>query len=140
MHTADTTPKAGLTPETYFAVGKVANYGGRGVYDEGSATFDYPPALNADSFALRGSWSLDHQGATADGENSAVKLDYHAKDVYVVAGGSGTLTVVRDGRPTTLQINGAPTSHRIVSGDQVAPGTLELHPSKGLQLFSFTYG
>ena len=140
MHTADTTPKAGLTPETYFAVGKVANYGGRGMYDEGPATFDYPPALNADSFALRGSWSLDHQGATADGDNFAVKLDYHAKNVYIVAGGSGTLTVVRNGKPTTLQINGAPTSHRIVAGDQVAPGTLELHPSKGLQLFSFTYG
>jgi len=121
-------------------VGKVVNYGGGGVYDEGSATFDYPPALAADKFALRGPWSLDYQGATADGDNSAIKLDYHAKDVNIVVGGTGTLTVVRDGKPTTLSISGAPTSHQIAAGDQVAPGTLEVLPSKGLQVFSFTYG
>ena len=136
----DTTPHATLTPETYFGVGKVVNYGGGGVYDEGSATFDYPPALAADKFALRGPWSLDYQGATADGDNSAIKLDYHAKDVNIVVGGTGTLTVVRDGKPTTLSISGAPTSHQIAAGDQVAPGTLEVLPSKGLQVFSFTYG
>jgi cytochrome c biogenesis protein CcdA/thiol-disulfide isomerase/thioredoxin len=136
----DTTPKAGLTPETYFAVGKVVNYGGSGTYDEGSATFDYPPALKADSFALRGPWSLDYQGATADADNSAIKLNYHAKNVYVVAGGTGTLTVIRNGKSVTLPIAGPPTSHQIVTADQVTSGTLEVQPSRGLQLFSFTYG
>ena len=89
---------------------------------------------------MTGPWSLDYQGATADGDNSAIKLNYQAKNVYVVAGGTGTLTVVRDGKPTTLQISGPPTAHQIVADDQVAPGTLEVRPSKGLQLFSFTYG
>jgi cytochrome c biogenesis protein CcdA/thiol-disulfide isomerase/thioredoxin len=136
----DTTPKGTLTPESYFAVGKVVNYGGGGVYDEGSATFEYPPSLAADKFALSGPWSLDYQGATATGDNSAVRLNYHAKNVYVVAGGSGTLTVMRDGKTMTVPISGAPTGHQIVGGDQVAPGSLEVRPSKGLQLFSFTYG
>jgi len=137
---ADTTPQATLTPETYFAVGKVVNYGGAGGYDEGSATFDYPPTLAADKFALSGPWSLDYQGATADGDNSAIKLSYHAKNVYIVVGGNGTITVIRDGKPTTLPISGAPTSHQIVAGDQLASGMLEIRPSKGLQVFSFTYG
>ncbi len=137
---ADTTPKATLTPETYFAVGKVVNYGGAGVYDEGSATFDYPPNLAPDKFALSGPWSLDYQGATAAGDNSAVKLNYRAKNIYVVVGGAGTLTVIRDGTPSVLKIAGPPTSHQIVAGTQVVPGTLEVRPSKGLQLFSFTYG
>ncbi len=136
----DTTPQNGLTPETYLAVGKVVNYGGAGVYDEGSAKFDYPPALAADKFALSGPWSLDYQGATADGDTSAIKLDYHAKNVYLVVGGTGTVTVVRNGMPATLPISGPPTAHQIVTGDQVAAGTLEVRPSKGLQLFSFTYG
>ncbi|MEE6139357.1 cytochrome c biogenesis protein DipZ [Mycobacterium sp. 050128] len=137
---ADTTPKARLTPETYFAVGKVVNYGGAGGYDEGAATFDYPPTLAADKFALRGPWSLDYQGATADGDNSAVKLNYHAKNVYIVVGGTGNLTVVRDGKAATLPISGPPTAHQIVGGDQVGSGSLEVQPSKGLQVFSFTYG
>ena len=136
----DTTPQGGLTPETYFGVGKVVNYGGAGVYDEGPATFDYPPALGADKFALCGPWSLDYQGATANADNSAIKLNYHAKNVYIVAGGTGTVTVIRDGKPTALSISGPPTSHQIVAGDQVASGTLEVRPSKGLQVFSFTYG
>jgi cytochrome c biogenesis protein CcdA/thiol-disulfide isomerase/thioredoxin len=137
---ADTTPQPGLTPETYFAVGKMVNYGGGGGYDEGHATYQYPPALKPDSFALAGPWSLDYQGATADGDDSAIELNYQAKNVYIVAGGTGTLTVLRNGQPTTVPISGPPTSHQIVAGDRVGPGTLEVRPSKGLQVFSFTYG
>ncbi len=140
VDTADTTPLQQTTPETYFAVGKVVNYGGGGQYDEGSATFDFPPTLAADSFALTGPWSLDYQGATAVNGRSSVKLNYHAKDVYLVVGGTGTLTVTRDGRSSTVAIGGPPTSHQIVSGDRVASGALEVHPSQGLQLYSFTYG
>ncbi|MEI4902578.1 hypothetical protein Q8G48_28985, partial [Klebsiella pneumoniae] len=77
-----------------------------GVYDDRPATFDYPQALAADKFALSGPWSLDYQGATAAGDDSAVKLNYHAKNVYIVVGGSGTITVIRDGKPTTLPISG----------------------------------
>ena len=136
----DTTPPAGLTPETYLAVGKVVNYGGTGRYDEGPAPFDYPPALPADKFALAGPWSLDYQGATADGDNSAIRLNYRAKNVYLVVGGTGTVAVTGDGKSTTLPVGGPPTSHQIVAGDQVTPGTVEVRPSKGLQVFSFTYG
>ena len=42
---ADTTPQSGQTPETYFSVGKVVNYGGPGIYDKGEATFAYPATL-----------------------------------------------------------------------------------------------
>ena len=137
---ADTTPQSGLTPETYFGVGKMVNYRGGGVYDEGRATFSYPPTVPADSFALEGPWSLDYQGATADSDHSAVKLHYRAKDVYIVVGGTGALTVTRNGTSSRLPISGPPTSHRIVAGDEVVSDTLEVRPSAGLQIFSFTYG
>ncbi|VBA61782.1 cytochrome c biogenesis protein DipZ [Mycobacterium attenuatum] len=136
----DLTPQQQTTPETYFGVGKVVNYGGGGQYDEGSATFDYPPNLAADSFALRGPWSLDYQAATAENEESSIKLNYHAKNVYVVAGGTGTLAVTRNGQTTTIPISGPPTSHQIVAGDRVESGTLEVRPGKGLRVYSFTYG
>ncbi|MGC2652802.1 MAG: cytochrome c biogenesis protein DipZ [Mycobacterium sp.] len=136
----DTTPKPGLTPETYFSVGKMVNYRGVGVYDEGSRAFSYPPSLAADSFALSGPWSLDYQGATANSDGSSIKLNYHAKNVYLVVGGTGTVTVTKDGKSSTLPISGPPTSHQILSADQVAPGTLEVKPSAGLQVYSFTYG
>lgn len=136
----DTTPRSGLTPETYFGVGKTVNYRGGGVYDEGSATFSYPPTLPADSFALSGPWSLDYQGATAQSNQSRIELNYHGRNVYLVVGGAGTVTMTRDGKSVVLPIGGPPTSHQIVSDEEAARGTLEVQPSTGLQVYSFTYG
>jgi cytochrome c biogenesis protein CcdA/thiol-disulfide isomerase/thioredoxin len=135
----DTTPHVDLTPETYFGVGKVVNYGGSGVYDNGQANFTYPAALRNDTFALQGPWALDYEGATADSDTSSIELNYHAKNVYIVVGGSGDLTVTRDGKTTTVPVSGPPTSHQIVTGD-LARGLLDVRCSKGLQVFSFTYG
>jgi cytochrome c biogenesis protein CcdA/thiol-disulfide isomerase/thioredoxin len=136
----DTTPHVDLTPETYFGVGKMVNYAGGGVYDKGRANFSFPPALPNDTFALQGPWSLDYQGATADGDASSIELNYYAKNVYVVVGGTGLLTVTRDGKTTTVSVSGPPTSRQIVAGNDVARGSLNVRSSKGLQVFSFTYG
>ena len=136
----DTTPQTETTPETYLSVGKVVNYGGTGTYDEGSFNFSYPQQLRADSFALRGDWALDYQGATSRGVNSGIALNYHAEDVYIVAGGEGTLTVTRDGVESTVPISGPPTLHQIVDDPDVAQGRLEVSVPAGLQVFSFTYG
>jgi cytochrome c biogenesis protein CcdA/thiol-disulfide isomerase/thioredoxin len=137
---ADETPAAGQTPETYFGVGKMVNYGGTNVYDEGTEDFNYPPMLADDSFAYRGRWTLDYQGATAASDDADIALNYTAKNVYLVVGGEGTVTVTRNGRASTVPITGAPTSHQLVAGDRVARGQLEVRLSKGLQAFSFTYG
>ena len=100
----DTTPQTTLTPETYLGVHRAGNYGGDGEYKSGS--FGYPAALAADRFALRGRWTLDDQGATADSDDAAIALNYTAKAVYVVVGGTGTLTVTRDQQTTATPISG----------------------------------
>ena len=137
---ADTTPQGSETPETYLAVGKMSNYGGTGTYDQGHFTFDDPATLPDDTFGLRGPWTLDYQGATSGADASSIELNYQAKNVYIVAGGQGTLTVLRNGNTTTIPISGAPMSHQIVAGDQIQRGQLDVRLSKGLQAFSFTYG
>jgi cytochrome c biogenesis protein CcdA/thiol-disulfide isomerase/thioredoxin len=136
----DTTPASGQTPETYLGVGKMVNYGGTDAYDEGTADFDYPANLADDSFAYRGRWKLDYQGATAESDNASIALKYNAKNVYIVAGGEGTVTVTREGKTTTVPISGPPQSRQIVQGDEVERGQLEVRLSQGLQAFSFTYG
>lgn len=140
IDTADLTPQSSTTPETYLGVGKMVNFAGGGVYDQGTTTFDYPQPQPADTFALRGKWSLDYQGAAANDGTSTIRLNYRAKNVYVVVGGTGTITVTRNGTTSTIPISGPPTLHQIVSDDAVAGGQLELRPSPGLQVFSFTYG
>jgi cytochrome c biogenesis protein CcdA/thiol-disulfide isomerase/thioredoxin len=135
-----TTAPLNLTPETYFGVGKMVNYAGVGVYDQGTATFAFPPSLPNDSFALEGPWTLDYQGATPQSSASSVELNYHAKDVYIVVGGTGSLAVTRDGKTTTVPISGPPNAHQIVAGNAIATGLLEVRPSPGLTIYSFTYG
>ncbi len=137
---ADATPRTDVTPETYLSVGKVVNYGGTGEYDEGPATFSYPQTQPADSFALSGPWTLDYQGATSGGNGAGIRLNYHARNVYIVAGGTGTITVNRDGKIIAVTISGPPNLHQIVSDKESAPRQLEVLASQGLQVFSFTYG
>jgi hypothetical protein len=136
----DMTPSEETTPETYLSVGKVVNYGGTGTYDEGSFNFSYPQQLPDDSFALTGDWALDYQGATSRGDNSGIALNYHAKDVYIVAGGNGTLTVTRNGVKSTVPVSGPPTLHQIAADPDVRRGRLDVAVPAGLQIFSFTYG
>lgn len=136
----DTTPQDDRTPETYLSVGKVVNYGDTEKYDKGTASFTYPPAQPDDTFTLNGPWALDYQGATAVSDTSSIRLNYHAKNVYILAGGTGTITVTRDGKSNTIPISGPPNSHQIVTDERSTEGQLDLRVSQGLQVFSFTYG
>lgn len=137
---SDDTPTAPTTPETYFSVGKVVNYGGTGVYDEGTHTFDFPAQLAADHFALRGPWALDYQGITAQSGDAAIRLNYRARNVYLVVGGNGTVRVTRDGVTRELAVSGPPNMRQIVADDTEGSGTLEVTLDQGLQAYSFTYG
>ncbi|MEY8018224.1 cytochrome c biogenesis protein DipZ [Mycobacterium servetii] len=137
---ADDTPRTRLTPETYLGAGKAIYYGGAGRYDSGTATFGFPAKLPDDRFALRGRWTIDDQGATAESEDAAVRLNYTGKDVYVVVGGTGSIAVTRDGATTTTPIGGPPTLHQIVSDPTAHRDRLDMSVSQGLQVFSFTFG
>jgi cytochrome c biogenesis protein CcdA/thiol-disulfide isomerase/thioredoxin len=143
VKSVDTTPQTRLTPETYLGVDKTGNYGGAGDYKVGTATFSYPAKLTDNKFALRGGWTLDDQGATSDSDDSAIRLNYTAKNVYVVVAGTGTITVTSAGKITTTSISGAPTLHQVVGSNIGATGhrdQLDMQVSKGLQVFSFTFG
>ena len=96
--------------------------------------------LPDDSFALGGTWALDYQGITAQNDDNAIALNYHARNVYMVVGGTGTVTVTRDGKTTTIPVSGPPNMRQLVTDDQDGKGSLEVALSKGLQAFSFTYG
>jgi cytochrome c biogenesis protein CcdA/thiol-disulfide isomerase/thioredoxin len=136
----DTTPTSSLTPETYLGTRTAVNYGGREAYKQGTATFDYPAQLPADAFAFRGRWTLDPQAATAEDDDDTIALNYHARNVYLVVGGIGTLTVTRYGEAKRISVTGPPNMHQIVSDGTGGNGHLEVGLSKGLQAYSFTYG
>jgi len=135
----DQTPTSMLTPETYLGAERAQNYGGAGHYGPGVSTFDYPPHLVPDAFALRGGWTIENQSITA-GEHAAIELDYHGQNVYLVVGGTGTLTVNQDGAVRTIAVDGPPNMRTVVSGDTDGAGHVEIGLSPGLAAYSFTFG
>ena len=137
---ANTTPTSRLTPETYLGSGKATNYRGNGTYHQGTDTFDYPTRLPDDAFALRGRWTLDNQAATANDAADAIELNYHAHNVYLVVGGTGTVTVTEYGETVRIPVSGPPNMHQVVSNNTSRSGHVEVQLSPGLQAYSFTYG
>jgi Thioredoxin like C-terminal domain len=89
---------------------------------------------------LRGRWTLDDESVTAADANATIALNYHAKNIYLVVGGTGTVTVTHDRKITPIPISGPPNMHQIVADDTAGAGRIELSLSLGLQAFSFTYG
>ncbi|HWK91699.1 MAG TPA: cytochrome c biogenesis protein CcdA [Luteimicrobium sp.] len=136
----DTTPSSGLTPETYLSVGKATQYRGSPRFSAGTHGFTPTADQPADSFSLGGRWTLDQQGARPASGTGDVRLAYRARDVYVVLGGTGTVTADVDGHRTAIDVSGAPTLHRVLGGSSRAQGTLDLHVPRGVTVYSFTFG
>ena len=100
-------PMPGLTPETYLGVGKMVNYGGPDTYDQGTADFTYPTRLADDSVRLprvAGRWTI--RARRRSPTTPRIALNYHAKNVYLVVGGEGTVTVTQNGKTTAIPISG----------------------------------
>lgn len=137
---ADTTPTGSLTPETYLSPNKVINFGGSEKYSALTEAFSYPAKLAPDVFALDGAWKLDGQFITPREESANIRLNYHAKEVRMVLAGEGTVTLMANGKTTTIQVSGTPKSYKLVklSGSEV--GQLEVRVGEGVQAYSFTFG
>ena len=136
----DTTPLAGsITRETYLSLGEVKNFGGSQQYAQGAGSFSFPAALAPDTFALDGRWNLTFNGITAPA-GGRVRLNYHASEVRIVAGGTGTVRYSFGGKTVTQKIGGFPNSYQLTKTPDIRKGTVNVTVSPGVTLYSFTFG
>ena len=68
-----------------------------------------------------------------------------ARDVYLVLGGTGTINVSVNGKPTkTVTVSGVPRLYQLVGSPTGTAGTeqglLSLAVSPGVQAYDFTFG
>ena len=141
--TVDATPEVGsTTPETFLGSSKDRNFAGPGEYRAGSREFNYPEKQPQDTFALKGSWTVETQYATPQGDAGAsVRLLYRASEVRAVFAGTGAVELRRDGGSSqTLEIDGTPRSIQLLKSESPGDGSLELRLPAGVQLYSFTFG
>jgi cytochrome c biogenesis protein CcdA/thiol-disulfide isomerase/thioredoxin len=134
----DTTPDdPAQTPETYLGAERQQGYAGSAAYATG--VFTPPATLAANSFALSGAWTISQQSITA-GKGAGITLHFHASDVYLDVGGTGTLTVSSGGASKVIRVSGAPDIYTVATEQPAKDGTVTIGLSPGLQAYSFTFG
>src|SRR4051794_40185122 len=136
---ADETPTGLLTPETYLGYERLANYVGTTVSPNIEAGYKLPDELPQNTLAYGGSWRVGAESIVA-GKDASLRLHFHAKNVYIVLGGRGTVRAFVDGKPTTTLKVDAQRLYTVRSSTKTADATLELRFSRGIEGYSFTFG
>ena len=135
----DTTPTdPSQTPETYLGAERVQGYGGSTTLRD-RPVHRSPPPSPANTFGLSGAWTIGQQSITA-GKGAGIKLAFHASDVYLDVGGTGTLTVSSGGTSKVIRVSGAPDIYTVATEQPARDGTVTIGLSPGLQAYSFTFG
>ncbi len=138
---ADLTPDEATTPESYLGYQHgTPNLAGQTVVEDQMAPYRTPSPVPADEYAYGGDWKIGAEASTA-GSGATLSLAFQAKDVYLVLGGTGTIQVSVNGKPTkTVTVSGEPTLYHLVGSTGSEQALLSLAVSPGVQAYDFTFG
>jgi cytochrome c biogenesis protein CcdA/thiol-disulfide isomerase/thioredoxin len=135
----DTAPTEAMTPETYLGYARIGNYLGSQIVPEKPARYTFASNLSANAFSYDGTWRVGSEAITAISD-AQLRLNFHAKNVYLVLGGRGTVQVLIDGQHTkTLRVH-AQRHYTVRASNTLAHAVLELRFTPGVQAYSFTFG
>jgi thiol-disulfide isomerase/thioredoxin len=127
------------TPESYLGYSRLDRYAGTPVKHDRLATYAFPAKLAEDDLAYDGSWRVEAERIVASND-AKVRLRFQARDVYLVLGGKGDVSVLVDGHPgRTVAVDG----HRLYTlraAKKSTRGLLELRFTPGVQAYAFTFG
>jgi thiol-disulfide isomerase/thioredoxin len=133
-------PSVGLvTPESYLGYERLARYNGVPVLHDAERAYSFPSTLEANELAFAGRWKFEHERAVP-GSGARLRLQYRARNVYLVLTGAGSVRVLVDGKPErTVAVRGDrlyTLVERPASGDHL----LELRFGPGVAAYAFTFG
>jgi hypothetical protein len=136
----DRTPTEALTPETYLGTERLQNFVGSQVVPGREAEYTIPQVVPQNGVAYGGRWLVDKERIVA-GEDARLRLSYHARDVYLVLGGEGSVNVSVDGQPVkTVSVAGDRLYMLVARPGPAADHTLDLSFSPGVEAYAFTFG
>jgi cytochrome c biogenesis protein CcdA/thiol-disulfide isomerase/thioredoxin len=137
----DLTPSEPTTPETYLGPARLdpSRYVGSALVRGKEASYTLAASVPQNAISFGGEWTLSGQTATA-GLAAKLRLHYHAKDVYLVLGGRGRVTVTRGGEQVTSIHVTADRLYPVLDASQTADGILQLTFTPGVRAYSFTFG
>jgi cytochrome c biogenesis protein CcdA/thiol-disulfide isomerase/thioredoxin len=138
---ADKTPTEAISPETYLGYDRFnfATYSGTAIQNNKPTRYQMAAPLPTGYLTLGGTWNVGSQSATA-GSGAGLELNFQARNVYLVLGGTGTVGVSVNGTFfKTVDVAGVPNLYTLESG-ALQSGNLQLTFSPGVQAFDFTFG
>jgi cytochrome c biogenesis protein CcdA/thiol-disulfide isomerase/thioredoxin len=138
---ADATPTEQQTAETYLGYQYAPLHTSGTAPVQGAAqVYQFPAALAQDTFALAGTWTDGQEMLTA-GPNAQLELSYQAKYVYLVIGGTGSVTVQVNGKTTSVQsVSGVPKLYTLASDPSGSRAVMTLTATPGVEAYDFTFG
>ena len=137
---ADRTPRGPLTPETYLGFERLANFVGSRVVPNHEGSYSFPAFLGPGQLAYEGRLVVEPERIVAK-RGAKLRIQFTAREVNLVLGGTGRLEVLLDGRPRRpISIGGEPRLYRLLELEELHEGLLELRFTPGLSAYAFTFG
>jgi cytochrome c biogenesis protein CcdA/thiol-disulfide isomerase/thioredoxin len=136
---ADDSPHGLLTPESYLGYKRIARNGGDSVVEDAPHAYTFPRDLHENELAFGGIWTVKDERAIA-GRSAGLRLQYRARNVYLVLTGTGSVRVLVDGKPErTARVSGD-RLYTLVERSKIGDHLLELRFSPGVAGYAFTFG
>ena len=133
------------TPEIYFGYGFSRGQLGNaeGWQPEKAVAYRLPPLIARNKFYLQGVWKNNQDSMELLSGTGAIRLDYYARAVNIVAGASQPveITVTADGKKLQDITVGKYDLYPLVSGTGYGMHSLEISVhGPGLMAYTFTFG
>jgi cytochrome c biogenesis protein CcdA/thiol-disulfide isomerase/thioredoxin len=137
----DATPTQLVTPESYLGYMRLdpGRYAGSPVSPDAERTYTFARALPRDFLSYAGTWRIGDERAVAVAD-ARLRLHFHARNVYLVLGGHGSVQVLVHGEPTRSVSVAGDRLYTLVGGSRLRDGLLELRFSPGVDAYAFTFG
>ena len=131
----------GITPETYFAYSRSANYQGDVPLRLGSTqAYTLASMQKPNTYSLGGGWNIATQYVTGD-PGSRLRIAYTARNVYLVLGGTGRIGISSPGQPVrTVDVSGSPTLYPVLTLPRQQSGQITIATGGGVDFYTATFG
>ena len=128
-----------MTPESYVGYERLARYYGPPVLHDAERAYAFPNSLEDNELAFAGRWKVEDERAIA-GKGARLRLDYRARNVFLVLTGSGSVRVLVDGKPERTVRVSDDRLYTLVERKQSGDHLLELRFTPGVAGYAFTFG
>jgi Thioredoxin like C-terminal domain len=140
---ADAASSAAITPETYLGyerLNREQQYVGIEPKPDVVARYRFPETLGPSQFAYAGRWRVEAERIVARGRDARLRLRFRARDVHLVLGGRGAVSVRLNGTPVRTVRVTEDRLYTLLRLPKPSEGLLELRFSPGVQAYAFTFG